>query len=238
MRERQAQSPDERPYDLLTMLMASEDEDSGAMLSTEQLMDEMFGIVTAGHETSSITLALLFKSLAENPSVEGKLHAELDEVLNGRTPTTADLPNLPYLAQVTNETLRRYPAAYLTTRESIEADEVLGYQIPAKSMMILNIYGLQHHPNYWEDPMAFKPERFAADNTDSINKFAFLPFGEGPRKCIGEPLARQEICLIAAAIAQKYRMRLDPKRPINVTAKFTLHTVDGAWMVPESRQRA
>ena len=150
-------------------------------------------------------------------------------------PTTADLPNLPYLAQVTDETLRRYPAAYLTTRESIEADEVLGYQIPAKSMVMLNIFGLQHHSDYWEEPMSFKPERFAPENEDRINNDAFLPFGEGPRKCIGEPLARQEIRLIAAVIAQKYRLKLDQKRPIKVTARFTLHTVDGAWMIPEPR---
>src|SRR5690606_21758983 len=89
VRERQAMPPAERPHDLLTMLMASEDEESGATLATEQLMDEMFGIVTAGHETSSITLALMFKLLAENPAVEARLHAELDRVLNGRTPTVA-----------------------------------------------------------------------------------------------------------------------------------------------------
>jgi cytochrome P450 len=102
-------------------------------------------------------------------------------------------------------------------------------------MVMLNIYGLHHHPDYWEDPMSFKPERFAQDNDEKRNKFSFLPFGEGPRKCIGEPLARQEIRLIAAAIAQKYRLRVDAKRPIRVTAKFTLHTVDGAWMIPERR---
>jgi cytochrome P450 len=235
VRERQAQPLDERPHDLLTMLIAAEDQDSGTTLSTGQLMDEMFGIVTAGHETSSITLAMLFKSLAENPDVEARVHAEIDEVLNGRPPTTADLPHLPYLAQVTDETLRRYPAAYLTTRESIEQDEVLGYQIPDHSMIILNIYGLHHHPDYWEEPMAFKPERFAPENAANINKFTFLPFGEGPRKCIGEPLARQEICLIAAAIAQKYRLRLDPERPTTLTARFTLHTANGAWMIPEKR---
>jgi cytochrome P450 len=159
----------------------------------------------------------------------------LDEALNGRIPTTADLANLPYLAQVTDETLRRYPAAYLTTRQSIESDEVLGFAIPANSMVMLNIYGLQRHPDYWDEPMTFNPDRFAPENIDKINKFAFLPFGEGPRKCIGEPLARQEIRLIAAAIAQQYRLRPDPNRPTTVAAKFTLHTVSGAWMIPEKR---
>jgi cytochrome P450 len=233
--ERQAMPPDERPHDLLTMMMASEDEESGATLAAEQLMDEMFGIVTAGHETSSITVALMFKSLAENPEVEARLHAELDEVLNGRTPTVADLPNLPYLEQVINETMRRYPAAYLTTRQSIDEDQVLEYKIPANSMLILNIFGLHHHRAYWEEPMTFDPDHFSAENAASINKFAYLPFGEGPRKCIGEPLARLEMRLIAATIAQQYRLRPDPKRPTKVTAKFTLHSVDGVWMVPERR---
>jgi cytochrome P450 len=218
------------------MLMASEDEESGATLATEQLMDEMFGIVTAGHETSSITLALMFKALAENPEVEARLHAELDTVLNGRTPTVADLPHLPYLGQVVNETMRRYPAAYLATRESIAEDDVLGYKIPAKSMLILNIYGLHHQYDYWQEPLAFNPDRFSAENTPHINKFAFIPFGEGPRKCIGEPLARLEMQLIAATIAQQYRLCPDPKRPAQVTARFTLHSVDGVWMLPERRR--
>lgn len=236
VRERQAIPADERPHDLLTMMMAAEDEDSGATLATEQLMDEMFGIVTAGHETSSITLALLFKSLAENPEVEARLHAELDAVLDSRIPTTADLPHLPYLEQVMNETMRRYPAAYLTTRQSIDEDEVLGYKIPANSMVMLNIFGLHHHRDYWAEPMAFNPDHFSAENAPNINKYAFLPFGEGPRKCIGEPLARLEMRLIAATIAQQYRLRLDPKRPATITAKFTLHSVDGVWMIPEKRR--
>lgn len=235
VRERQAIPPEKRPHDLLTMMMASEDEESGAILSTEQLMDEMFGIVTAGHETSSITLALLFKSLAENPAVEARLHTELDQVLDGRPPTVADLARLPYLEQVMNETMRRYPAAYLTTRQSIEEDSVLGYRIPADSMLIINIYGLHHHPNYWHEPMAFNPDHFSAENAANINKYAFLPFGEGPRKCIGEPLARLEIRLIAATIAQQYRLRLDPKRPTRVSARFTLHSDEGVWMIPERR---
>jgi cytochrome P450 len=235
VKERQAQTPADRPHDLLTMLLAAEDEESGATFTPEQLMDEMFGIVTAGHETSSITLAFLFKSLAENPDVEARLHAEMDAVLDGRPPTTADLPNLPYLEQVMNETMRRYPAAYLTTRESIGEDEVMGYRVPAKSMVMVNIYGLQHNPAYWEQPMDFDPGRFAPENVEKIHKFALLPFGEGPRKCIGEPLARLEMRLIAATIAQRYRLRLDPKRPAQVTARFTLHSADGVWMIPESR---
>jgi cytochrome P450 len=102
-------------------------------------------------------------------------------------------------------------------------------------MLILNIFGLHHHQDYWDAPMTFNPDHFSAENAANINKFAYLPFGEGPRKCIGEPLAHLEMRLIAATIAQQYRLRPDPKRPTKVTAKFTLHSVDGVWMVPERR---
>ncbi len=235
VRERQSQAVTNRPHDLLTMLMAAEDEESGTKLSTKQIMDEMFGIVTAGHETSAVTLAWLFHALAQKPDVEAKLHAELDAVLNGRPPTVADLPQLPYLQQVVNETMRRYPAAYVTTRQSIKDDEVLGYRIPANSIVIINIYGLHHHTDYWSQPLSFNPERFAAQNENQITKFTFLPFGNGPRKCIGEPLARLEMQLIVATIAQRVRLRLDPTRLAKVIAKFTLRAKDGIFLIPSPR---
>ncbi|MGB0385915.1 MAG: cytochrome P450 [Ardenticatenaceae bacterium] len=235
VRERQAQAIAERPDDLLTMLMAAQDEESGTTLSTKQIMDEMFGIVTAGHETSAVTLAWLFHALAENPDVEATLHAELDTVLNGRPPTVADLPQLPYLQQVVNETMRRYPAAYVTTRLSLSEDEVLCYHIPANSIVIINIYGLHHHTDYWSEPHLFRPERFAPQNQENITKFTFLPFGNGPRKCIGEPLARLEMQLIVATIAQRFRLRLDPTRQAKLVAKFTLRAKDGVFLIPEQR---
>ena len=233
--QRQAQPEEERPHDLLTMMMAARDDESGYALSEEQLIDELFGIVSAGHETSSITLAWLFHSLAQNPDAERKLHEEVDRVLQGRQPTVEDLPNLPYVEQVVNETMRRYPAAYLTTRQSIDADEILGYTIPANAMIIINIYGLHHHPAYWEEPQQFKPERFAPENAGNIGKYLYIPFGEGPRKCIGEPLARLEMCLIVALVAQHFCLRQDSTRPAELIARFTLGARDGIWMIPERR---
>jgi cytochrome P450 len=233
--QRQAQPAEERPHDLLTMMMDAGDDENGYALSDEQLVDELFGIVSAGHETSSITLAWLFHSLAENAEAERKLHEEIDRVLQGRRPTLEDLPNLPYVEQVVNETMRRYPAAYITTRQSIDADEILGYTIPAKAMIIINIYGLHHHPAYWEEPQQFKPERFDPKNADGISKYLYLPFGEGPRKCIGEPLARLEMRLITAMVAQRFCLRQDPSRPAELIARFTLGARDGIWMIPEQR---
>ena len=233
--KRQAQPVEERAHDLLTMLIGAEDEENGATLPNEQIIDEMLGIVSAGHETSSVTLAWLFHALAKNPEVEAKLHTELDGVLNGRPPTIADLPNLPYLQQVINETMRCYPAAYLTTRQSIKEDDILGYRIPANTIVMVNIYGLHHHETYWSHPRQFDPERFSAQNEAQIAKFTYLPFGNGPRKCIGEPLARLEMQLIVATIAQRFRFRLDSTQQAKLVAKFTLRAADGIYLVPEAR---
>lgn len=230
---RQAQSPAERPADLLTMLMAGRDDESGFTFSKEQLMDELYGIVTAGHETSSITLAALFYELAQQPALQVRAIAEVDSVLNGRLPTAEDMPNLPFLNACLDETMRRYPAAYVTTRQSVEADELLGHRLPANSIIMINIYGLHHHQAYWQNPMQFDPDRWSRDE---IVKEAFLPFGAGPRKCIGEPLARLEMALIAATLLQRARFKVDEKRPFILQARFTLRAQNGIWLIPKISQ--
>ncbi len=225
----------EHPGDLMDMLMLARAEEDNNAMSTAKLVDELFGIVSAGHETSSVSLAWLFHSLAENPAVEAKLHQELDTVLGDRLPTLADLPQLPYLKQLIDETLRHYPAAFVSTRQALEADEICGYAIPAKSMVLLNIYGLHHHPQQWAHPTRFDPARFAPENVGQINKQAYLPFLFGPRRCIGEPLALLEMQLITATIAQRFRLHLDAARPAKLVGKFTLRAADGMWMSPAVR---
>ncbi|MBX3014077.1 MAG: cytochrome P450 [Caldilineaceae bacterium] len=224
----------DHPGDLLDMLMAAREEGDGGPMSTAKLMDELFGIVSAGHETSSVTLAWLFHSLATYPAVAARVHQELTSVLGERLPTVADLPQLPYLRTVIDEALRRYPAAFVTTRQSIEADDVVGYAIPAKSILLVNIYGLHHHPRYWAEPMSFIPERFTPEQAQANNRSAYLPFLIGPRKCIGEPLALLEMQLITATIAQRFRLQTDPTRPAKLTAKFTLRAQGGMWLTPET----
>jgi len=224
------QAGDEAQPDLLDMLLAARYEESGGQLSTAQLLDELFGIVSAGHETTSMALMWAFYLLARHPEIEAKLHAEVDRVLAGRLPTVADLEQLVYTRMVIQETLRLYPPAYVTTRQAVNADTLNGYPIPGGTKLMVNIYGLHHHAAYWHEPERFLPERFAPDQEEALTKFAYLPFGAGPRKCIGEGLAMMEAQLILAAIAQRYRLQLVPDRAVATEAAFVLRAKAGVWM--------
>lgn len=229
------QASEETPHDLLAMLLAARYEESGGKMSMAQLVDELFGIVSAGHETTSMALMWTFYLLAQHPHVEQKLHAEVDRVLGGRLPTVTDLDQLTYTRMVLQEVLRLYPPAYITTRQAVDADQLHGYTIPAGAKLMLNIYGLQRHAAYWPEPQRFDPERFAPEQEASMPKFAYLPFGAGPRKCIGEPLAMMEAQMILAAIVQRYRLRLLPDRPVVPDTAFVLRAKAGVWMTLTSR---
>ncbi|MBX3001002.1 MAG: cytochrome P450 [Caldilineaceae bacterium] len=231
VRQRRQLPAEQHPPDLLSLMMAGHDDESGFTLSTAQLMDELFGIVTAGHETSAVTLSWLFYELARHPEVEAQLVAELDRVLAGRMPTVEDLAALPYLQQCVDETLRRYPAAYVTTRQSIGTDEIAGFPIPAHATMLINIYGIHHHRDDWQHPERFDPDRWSRDE---IDRLAFLAFGAGPRKCIGEPLARLEMALITACVLQRFRFR-PADRPSRLVTRFTLRAEDGVWLMAARR---
>ncbi len=230
--ERRTLPDEDQPHDLLTLLLAGRDDESNFVLQPAQLMDELFGIVTAGHETTSVTLAWLFYELANHPELVERLRRELDRVLHGRAPTPEDLPNLPLLAGTVNEALRRYPAAYVTTRQSIGADEIGGYPIAPKTTILVNIYGLHHRADLWRDPMLFDPDRW---RSDEITPGAFLAFGDGPRKCIGEPLARLEMALITAALVWRFDLRRH-SRPSTLQARFTLRSQDGVWLIPTAKE--
>ncbi len=227
--------------DLLSMLLLSRDED-GDLLSDEEALAEAITLFVAGHETTAVTLMWAFKLLSEHPQVAAKLHAELDAVLAGRLPTLADLPNLPYTERVTKETLRLYPAAYNFGRISTRAVTVSGYDLPAKRMVMLTPYVLQRHPALFTDPQTFRPERFAEDASEDIPRYAFIPFGAGPRVCLGNTFAMLEIRLLLATIAQKVVLSLPPNATVQMVPQVTLHpTVDGQTGLPmliQQRQQA
>ncbi|HFC12793.1 MAG TPA: cytochrome P450 [Anaerolineae bacterium] len=221
--------------DLLDMLLAAKLEDTGHTFTAEQLILEMSQIVFAGHETTAITLTWLLYLLAEHPDVEAKVQAELERVLAGRTPQMADLSQLTYLNQVIDETLRLYPAAYVTSRESIEADQLGEYTIKSRTSVIVNIYGIHHDPRYWENPEQFDPARFSAEKRKTQHKAAFIPFLIGPRKCIGEPLSRVEMQLILATLLQRFRFQMVAGTVVEPDAFFVLQPKGGLSMIAQAR---
>lgn len=219
--------------DLLDMLLTMVDVEGG--FTQRQMIFEMSSIVFAGHETTATTLTWLLYVLTQHPDVERKLYEEIDSVLEGRKPTMDDLANLPYLNRVINETMRIYPAARATTRQAIEADVIGGYNIRAGENVFINIRGIHLDERYWDDPMTFDPDRFLPERSANRHKWAFIPFLNGPRKCIGEPLSRVEMQLILAMILQRFRFTLPAGAVVEEDAGFVLRPKNGLDMIITAR---
>lgn len=225
----------ERP-DLLARLLSVHDEETGEGLSAKEIRDEMVTIYVAGHETTSLALTWTFYLLSQHPEVEAKLHAELSEVLGGRTPHAEDVPRLRYARMVIDETLRLYPPAHTLSREAISADELAGHRIPAGSAIYIVPWLLHRHRKLWERPERFAPERFLPENAVHRPRFGYLPFGAGPRICIGGTFAVTEAILILATITQRYRLRLKPGHVVAPRGLITLRPRHGIAMVLERRR--
>jgi cytochrome P450 len=218
-----------QPDDLLAMLMEARDEETGQPMSAAQARDEVLTLLIAGHETTASALAWTWHLLAGHPEAEQRLRAEL-ATLNGRAPTAADLPALPYARQVFEETLRLYPPAWLITRKALDRDELDGHAIPAGSLIIISPYAIHRRPDIWEQPDAFRPERFDPRRSGGWPRFAYIPFGGGPRLCIGQGLALFEAHLILALSAQRFQLAPAPGHRVTPAALVTLRPRDGVWM--------
>jgi cytochrome P450 len=204
----------EQMDDLLSVLLAAVDEESGTRMSDRQLRDEMMTLFLAGHETTANAMTWTWYLLSQHPDVEANLLGELAEVLAGRAPTVADLPNLPYTDMLVHEVLRLYPPAPGVAREPIEDVDIGGYVVPKGSLITVNTYALQRDPRFFEDPERFDPQRFARGWEERIPRYAYLPFGGGPRVCIGNGFAMMEARLIVATIAQRCRLSLEPGQKV------------------------
>jgi cytochrome P450 len=233
IRERRQSKEDKG--DLLAMLLQARDEDTGAGMTDEQVRNEVATLMFAGHETTAVTLTWAFYLLSQHPEAERKLHAELAEALGGRTPTVADLPSLKYTRMVVEETLRLYPPAFGVTRQSLGEDEIGGYRIPANSSVSVIINNVHHDPRWWENPEQFEPERFSPERSVDRPNFAYLPFGGGPRLCIGNSFAMTEAQLALATVAQRYQLRLVPGHPVRPNPIFVLRTSHGLPMTAQRR---
>ncbi len=200
--------PDTDHGDLLSMFMQAVDEESGASMDDQQLRDELMSTIVAGHETSATALTWIFYQLTQYPEVYLKLKNEIDTVLDGRVPTMADYRNLQYTQCVINETMRLFPPAYSVSRYVQEADKIGGYDIEAGTTLTLGFYFLHRHPDFWENPERYDPDRFSAERSKNRHRHAFLPFGTGPRQCIGNTFSMTELTLVVATMIQRFRYEL------------------------------
>jgi cytochrome P450 len=235
MDERRKQLIDTREMDLLGMLLSAQDEETGDGMNNSQLRDEVFTLLLAGYETTAAALSWTWYLLSQHPEVEDRLHSELDTVLAGRPPTVEQLDALPYTRMVIQEAMRLYPPAFGFTRFAIAEDEIGGYTIPAHSVIFLSAYATHRHPEFWEEPEVFDPERFTPERSAGRPRFAYFPFGGGPRQCIGNAFAMMEAQLVLATIAQRYYLRLVPGHPVEPVALPIMRPRYGLPMTLHSR---
>ena len=232
--EEHRKSGDEDRGDLLSMLMLAEDE-SGQRMTDKQLRDEVMTLFLAGHETTANVLSWAFWLLSLNAEADAKLAAELGRVLGGRVPTVADLPNLPYVERVLKESMRLYPPAWVMGREAIGECEVGGYRMPTGTTALMSQWVAHRDPRYHHDPERFDPDRWTAEYEEGLPRFAYFPFGGGPRQCIGASFAMTEARLILAAIAQRFRMELASGQRVEPYASVTLRPKAGMRMILTGR---
>ena len=222
--------------DLLDRLIAARDGETGVRLSNDEVRDEVVIIFLAGHDTTSLALTYTWYLLSQHPEVEAKLHAELARVLGGRAPTYDDLENLSYTKMVIEESMRLYPPAPgISNRAVLEDDEIGGVKIPKGAQVGIMPWLLHRHRLLWDHPERFDPERFSPERSQGRHRFAYLPFGGGPRVCIGMALAMAEAQLILATIAQRYRLKLVPGQDIILQHRITMRPRDGIQMILEPR---
>jgi cytochrome P450 len=221
--------------DLLGMLLETRDEETGEGMTDQQLRDEVFTIFLAGHETTATVMAWVWYVLDKYPVIERKLHSELDQVLGGRLPSMATLPRLTYTKMVIEETMRFYPPSWMIPR-SVEVDDVIG-GLPVKkgTTVLISPYVVHRHPDFWDAPESFDPERFHPDVV--VPRQAYIPFGSGPRLCIGNSFAMMEMQLILAMTAQAFRLRLVPGLTIKPTTMPTLRPNKPLMMTLETRTK-
>ena len=232
--ERRASGEDKG--DLLSMLLLAEDED-GSRMSDKQARDEAVTLFLAGHETTANALNWTWYLLAQHPEVEAKLHDELDTVLAGQPPTLDDLKRLPYTEMVMKESMRLYPPAWSFSREALEDIQLGDYTVPKGSVVAILGYLTHRDPRWWDAPEAFMPERFSEENEANIPRYVYIPFGGGPRICIGNSFAMMEARLLLATIASRYRLALSPGQKVEPQPLITLNPKNGLPMTLRVRER-
>jgi cytochrome P450 len=219
--------------DLLTMLMEARDEDTGEAMDDRQLRDEVVTLILAGYETTANSLSWTWYLLSQNPEVLASVRAELTAVLGGRVPEFRDLPALPYLRRMLDESLRLYPPAWILGRRALGPDRLGDVEISEGTVLALSPYVTHRNPRYWPDAERFDPERFREVRMAGTKPFAYFPFGGGPRLCIGHNMAVLEAQLIVATVAQRFELRLVPGHQVVPERLFVLRPRGGLPMTIE-----
>jgi cytochrome P450 len=220
--------------DLLDLLLQARDEETGAGLTDQELRDEALTIFAAGHETTANALAWTWYLLATHPEAKARFHEEVDQVLQGRMPNADDLENLPYTRAVFDESLRLYPPVLAVQRKAAISTSVGGLPLPEGALILVGTYNLHRHPAFWPDPEQFRPERWLNGERPAA-RYAYLPFGAGPRACVGIHFASVEGPLLLALIGRRYDLQL-AQATVEPELMVTLRPKGGIQMTIEPRQ--
>jgi len=220
---------EKRYHDFLEAFMEAIDKESGEGMTDKEIIDEVMTLIIAGHETGATTLNWAWYLLSQNPAEEKKLQDEVDNGVAGDIPTFAEVGKMPFSRQVIEEALRLYPPVWLYSRTAIADDNICGYDIPAGTNIFFAPYYLHRHPDFWDEPEAFKPDRFAPEEVKKRHKFAFIPFSAGPRRCIGDYFSIVEMQIHLGTMAKKFKLEyvadekgveLDPQ--VNLRSKNSI----------------
>ncbi|MBV8488813.1 MAG: cytochrome P450 [Planctomycetaceae bacterium] len=232
---RRRQSGEDRG-DLLSMLLHAQDEESGRRMTDLQLRDEAMTLFMAGHETTANTLAWVWYLLANHPQAEASLHAELAELLPDRPPTLADLPRLRTTGFIVTEALRLYPTVWMLGRENIEPVELGGYHLPVGTTVFMPQWTIHRDGRWFDEPESFRPERWENGLQERIPRYAYFPFGGGPRICIGNSFAMMEASLLLATIARRFRLALAADADVRPLPSTTLRPAAGVKVTLSKRR--
>ena len=225
----------EEHSDYVAMLMHARDKESGEPMAERELIDEIMTLVVAGHETTASGLNWTWYLLSQHPQVESRLHAEIDAAADMAVPTFTQTEGLRYTRQVVDESLRLYPPGWVLSRRTIEADVLGGYPVAPGTNVLLPLYLLHRHPQFWSDPEVFDPGRFAPEHEAQRPRFAYMPFAAGPRHCIGETFALYEMLMHLYKVARHYRLRYLADQPPELEAQINLRTRRPLYMRVEPR---
>ncbi len=227
---------DPLPDDLLGLLLGVRDEETGAALSDRELYNELMTFVNAGHETTAVTLTWALYEIGRDAALRGRLEGEVDAALGARAPGLAELAKLDLLGRTLRETLRMHPPGWILPRQALEDDEVDGIRIPKGAIALISVYTLHRHPSYWSEPERFDPERFRPERGEPRHAMAYLPFGLGGRRCVGEDFALLELRAVLARVLQRYRVTVDPSHPVVPKPELTLKPAHGVQLRIEARR--